>query len=174
MKTQNTRRVSLIITCVVVLTFLSITQLADRRVVEAQQPARQPRTAEQAFKNIQVIKTMPASQLQSAMSFMAASLGVDCSYCHTPPAMEKDDKATKQTARRMLIMMNEINKNFGDKTVVNCATVIAVGRSLLGFLPCPRSRHHSFQAFQQTRLYPPLMKYWTNTLRPLVVKRSTR
>ena len=91
-------------------------------VVSAQQPAQQPRTAEQAFKNIKVIKDMRAGQLQGAMNFMAASLGVDCTYCHTPPAMEKDDKATKQTARRMLAMVNEINKNFGDKTVVNCAT----------------------------------------------------
>jgi hypothetical protein len=137
MKVENTRRVSLTITFVAVLTFLSITQLADRRVVEAQQPARQPRTAEQAFKNIQVIKTMPASQLQSAMSFMAASLGVDCSYCHTPPAMEKDDKATKQTARRMLIMMNEINKNFGDKTVVNCATCHRGRTKPVGIPPLP-------------------------------------
>jgi hypothetical protein len=88
----------------------------------AQQPAQQPRTAEQAFKNIQVIKNMPASELQGAMSFMAASLGVDCSHCHSQPAMEKDDKSTKQTARRMLQMVNEINRNFGDKVVVNCAT----------------------------------------------------
>ena len=84
--------------------------------------AQQPRTAEQAFKNIKVIKNMPAGQLQGAMNFMAASLGVDCSYCHTRPAMEKDDKPTKQTARRMLAMVNEINKNFGDKPLVNCAT----------------------------------------------------
>jgi hypothetical protein len=83
---------------------------------------QQPRTAEQAFKNIQVIKTMPASQLQGAMSFMAASLGVDCSHCHTRPAMEKDDKPAKQTARRMLAMVNEINKTLGDKATVNCAT----------------------------------------------------
>lgn len=99
-----------------------IIQIADRRNVEAQQPAQQPRTAAQVFKNIQVIKEMPASQLQGTMSFIAASLGVDCSHCHTPPAMEKDDKVTKQTARRMLVMMNDINKNFGDKIVVNCAT----------------------------------------------------
>ncbi len=84
--------------------------------------AQQQRTAEQAFKNIKVIKSMPAGQLQNAMSFIAASLGVDCSYCHTPPAMEKDNKPTKETARRMLAMVNEINKNFGDKVVVNCAT----------------------------------------------------
>ena len=91
-------------------------------LINAQQPTQQPRTAEQVFKNIKVIKTMPANQLQGAMNFMAASLGVDCSYCHTPPAMEKDEKATKETARRMLAMVNEINKNFGDKIVVNCAT----------------------------------------------------
>jgi photosynthetic reaction center cytochrome c subunit len=84
--------------------------------------AQQTRTAEQAFKNIKVIKTMPADRLQGAMFFISASLGVDCTYCHTPPAMEKDDKPAKETARRMLLMVSEINKNFGDKNVVNCAT----------------------------------------------------
>jgi photosynthetic reaction center cytochrome c subunit len=99
-----------------------IALLGNERRVTAQQPAQQPRTAEQAFKNIKVIKSMPAAQLQGAMSFMAASLGVDCSHCHTRPAMEKDEKPTKETARRMLVMVSEINKNFGDKMVVTCAT----------------------------------------------------
>lgn len=102
--------------------FVVTAQLTNVRHANAQQAAQQPRTAEQAFKNIQVIKNMPANQLQNAMAFMSASLGVDCSYCHTPPAMEKDDKPTKATARRMLVMVNEINKNFGEKMVVNCAT----------------------------------------------------
>ena len=97
------------------------TPLANKLCVKAQQPA-QPRTAEQAFKNIKVIKSMPANQLQNAMQFMSGSLGVDCSYCHTPPAMEKDDKPTKETARRMLVMVSEINKNFESQNVVNCAT----------------------------------------------------
>jgi hypothetical protein len=101
---------------------LLVTQLINVRRVTAQQGTQQPRTAEQAFKNIKVIKSMPAGQLQGAMSFISASLGVECSYCHTPPAMEKDDKPTKETARRMLAMVTEINKNFGDKNVVNCAT----------------------------------------------------
>ena len=60
--------------------------------------------------------------MRYAMSFMTASLGVDCTHCHTPPAMEKDDKPAKQTARRMLAMVNEINQNFGDQAPVNCAT----------------------------------------------------
>jgi photosynthetic reaction center cytochrome c subunit len=122
MKAKQIRRTILSISFVATAAFLSVTQLTHVAKVGAQEPARQPRTAAQAFKNIQVIKSMPAAQLQSTMSFMAASLGVECSYCHTPPAMEKDDKATKHTARRMISMMNEINKNFGDKTVVNCAT----------------------------------------------------
>jgi photosynthetic reaction center cytochrome c subunit len=96
--------------------------ITNQRTVVAQQSNPQPRTAGNVFKNIKVLREMPASQLQGTMSFISASLGVDCSYCHMPPAMEKDDKTTKQTARRMMLMMNEINKNFGDKTVVNCAT----------------------------------------------------
>ncbi|HKR58866.1 MAG TPA: photosynthetic reaction center cytochrome c subunit family protein, partial [Pyrinomonadaceae bacterium] len=107
---------------VAVFSLISFIQISDRPTAMAQQPNQQPRTAAQAFKNIQVLKEMPASQLQGTMTFIAASLGVDCSHCHTPPAMEKDDKVTKQTARRMMAMMNEINKNFGDKIVVNCAT----------------------------------------------------
>lgn len=104
------------------LLFVCITQAINQSIVVGQQSNPQPRTAGNVFKNIQVLKDMPASQLQSTMSFISASLGVDCSHCHMPPAMEKDDKATKQTARRMMLMMKEINKNFGDKTVVNCAT----------------------------------------------------
>lgn len=104
------------------VSFVLISQTANRSRVAAQEPSQQPRTAEQAFKNIKIIKNMPASQLQGAMQFMSASLGVDCSHCHTRPAMEKDDKPAKQTARRMLFMVNEINKSFGDKPIVNCAT----------------------------------------------------
>ena len=91
-----------------------ITQLAERQRVTAQQGA-QPKTAGEAFKNIKVLKSMPAADLQSAMSFMAMSLGVECAHCHTPPAMEKDDKPAKETARRMLAMVSEINRNFGEQ-----------------------------------------------------------
>jgi len=104
--------------------------------VAGQQPPQQPKTAEQAFKNIQVIKSMPAGQLQNAMSFMAASLGVDCSHCHTPPAMEKDDKPAKQTARRMLSMVTEINKNF-ETPIVNCATCHRGRTKPVGIPPLP-------------------------------------
>lgn len=84
--------------------------------------AEQDKPAEQVFKNIQVLKGLPASQLRPAMSFMAASLGVKCSYCHTNP-WDSDVKPAKQTARKMLLMMRKVNQeNFGGTTVVNCAT----------------------------------------------------
>src|SRR5215510_4573210 len=121
MKTTAITRVWLTIVFSTVGFFFWVSKATDQSTAQVQTP-QPPRTAGQAFKNIQVLKDMPASQLQGAMSFMAASLGVECSHCHTPPAMEKDEKPAKQTARRMLVMMNDINKNFGDKILVNCAT----------------------------------------------------
>lgn len=111
--------------------------LAMKRSITAQEPSPPPKTAEQAFKNIKVIKTMPAAEVQRAMMFIVASLGVDCSYCHTPPAMEKDDKPTKETARRMLAMVAEINKNFGGKAEVNCATCHRGHSKPVASLPLP-------------------------------------
>ena len=68
-----------------------------------------PTTAEQFYKNIQVLKGFPADQLMPSMQFMTASLGVPCDFCHLENAFEKDDKETKQTARRMMRMMFAIN-----------------------------------------------------------------
>src|SRR6516225_2786905 len=68
---------------------------------QAGRPANEDKTAGQEFKNVQVLKDMPASQFREVMPFFAASLGVDCAYCHVQP-FEKDDKPAKQTARRMI------------------------------------------------------------------------
>ncbi|MGA8764338.1 MAG: photosynthetic reaction center cytochrome c subunit family protein, partial [Candidatus Sulfotelmatobacter sp.] len=68
-----------------------------------------PKMAEEQFKNIQVLKGVPADQLIPAMQFITASLGVECDFCHVQGAFEKDDKKTKQTARKMMEMMFAIN-----------------------------------------------------------------
>src|ERR1044072_3917029 len=65
--------------------------------VEAQQD-HQEQTAEQVYKNIQVLKGVPASQLNSIMSLMAGSLGVTCTHCHVNPWVS-DVKQGKQVAR---------------------------------------------------------------------------
>ncbi len=82
-----------------------------------------PQTAEQKFKNIQVLKGIPAEQLIPSMQFIAASLGVECEFCHVEHAMGKDDKKEKVAARKMITMMMAINKaNFDDKRQVTCYT----------------------------------------------------
>jgi photosynthetic reaction center cytochrome c subunit len=79
------------------------------------------KTAEQQFKNIQVLKGIPADQLFPTMQFITASLGVECEFCHVRNAFEKDDKKTKQTARKMMEMMFALNKdNFEGHREVTC------------------------------------------------------
>src|SRR6202051_1315422 len=76
----------------------------------AQTSAAGPKKAEEQFKNIQVLKGIPADQLIPGMQFITASLGVECEFCHVEGAFEKDDKKPKQTARKMMEMMFAINK----------------------------------------------------------------
>ncbi len=80
-----------------------------------------PKKAEEQFKNIQVLKGIPADQIFPTMQFVAASLGVECEFCHVKGAFEKDDKKPKQTARKMMEMMFAINKdNFDGHREVTC------------------------------------------------------
>src|SRR6266478_7065904 len=77
--------------------------------------------AEEEFKNIQALKGIPAEQVIPSMQFIAASVGVECEYCHVAHANEKDDKKPKVTARKMINMMVAINKdNFEGKREVTC------------------------------------------------------
>jgi Photosynthetic reaction centre cytochrome C subunit len=86
--------------------------------------------ASEQFRNIQVLKDLPADQLYPTMHFMADSLGVQCVDCHVgvPGQVdgEKDDKQMKRTARKMLMMTMEINKtNFDGQNgspAVTCYT----------------------------------------------------
>jgi outer membrane lipoprotein-sorting protein len=80
-----------------------------------------PKLAEEEYKNIQALKGIPAEQVIPSMQFIAASLGVECEYCHVPRQMDKDDKKPKVTARKMINMMIAINKeNFEGHREVTC------------------------------------------------------
>jgi len=75
------------------------------------------------FKNIQVLKDLPADQLLPSMQFISVSLGVECEACHVDGAREKDDKQMKLTARKMMQMQMDINKNsFNGQRQVTCNT----------------------------------------------------
>jgi photosynthetic reaction center cytochrome c subunit len=90
----------------------------------AQAPAA-PKLAEEQYKNIQVLKGIPADQILPAMQFISVSLGVECEHCHVREArglaFDKDDKKPKVTARKMMEMMSAINKdNFDGQREVTC------------------------------------------------------
>ena len=103
---------------------LSITILAAFLFsARAQEQTAKPKTAVQQFKNIQVLKEIPADQLIPTMQFIAGSLGVDCEFCHVKNAMDKDDKKEKQTARKMMAMELTINADqFDGHVEVTCYT----------------------------------------------------
>ena len=50
------------------------------------------KTTEEVYKNIQVLRGVPADQLNPTMRLVALSLGVQCSFCHVEGADDKDDK----------------------------------------------------------------------------------
>ncbi len=88
-----------------------------------QQGSPPPKTAGLVFKNIQVLKDIPADQLIPTMQFITGSLGVECDFCHVERQFDKDDKPEKKTARRMMEMMFAINKdNFKGEREVTCNT----------------------------------------------------
>ena len=86
-------------------------------------PAAHAQTAEQKFKNIQIFKTLPATQIDPTMAFISGSLGVRCNYCHASNGFDKDDKQTKLTARRMIQMVFDLNRgSFNGQGAVTCYT----------------------------------------------------
>ena len=95
--------------------------MAQAQFGPAQSAPAAGKTAEEVYKNIQVLKGVPAEQVIPAMQFISASLGVECEHCHVERAFEKDDKKQKQTARQMIRMMFAINKdNFDGHREVTC------------------------------------------------------
>jgi len=95
------------------------------------QPAQPPMT------NLQIIpKDTPRPQVVQAMQAIAASLGVQCNYCHVQEGrggrndFATDEKPTKKAARGMMLLTREINtklpaavtKSPEAATRVGCAT----------------------------------------------------
>src|SRR5215207_7770177 len=99
-------------------------------VLKAGQQPRAPRQqlAEEVFKNIQVLKGMPVDEFMGTMGFLASATGLNCTDCHVDEsggswARYADDNALKMATRRMLVMVNTINRtNFGGRQVVTCNT----------------------------------------------------
>ena len=98
-------------------------------VLGMQEPVRErPQMAEDAFKNVQILKGIPVDEFMGTMGFFSASLGLNCTDCHVDNsggdwALYAEDNALKQIARKMMLMVNSINQtNFGGRQVVTCNT----------------------------------------------------
>lgn len=90
---------------------------------KAEMQTKQVETAGQHFKNIKVLNDMPADQLGKVMNLMSASLGVNCNYCHVGEDFVKDGKEEKESARMMIKMTLDLNKNsFNGRTEISCNT----------------------------------------------------
>ncbi|HSE47756.1 MAG TPA: c-type cytochrome [Terriglobales bacterium] len=102
---------------------LASVALAQTTPAPAKSPT-QPKTAAEQFKNVKVLKDVPADQWFATMAFVAGSLGVGCDHCHVTTAWEKDDKPAKLRAREMMQMVRQINaQNFPDQpNRVTCTT----------------------------------------------------
>ncbi len=89
---------------------------------------QKPQMSEDAFKNIQVLRGIPVNEFMGTMGFFAASLGMNCTDCHGDDSAGSwdryaDDTPLKQTARRMVLMENLINRSdFGATRMVTCYT----------------------------------------------------
>ena len=108
-------------------------------VVGAQQPGPAPQRggqqapavpagplAPEKYKDIQVLKDVPASQLDVTMRYFVAATGLQCQTCHVRDqatgefAYEKDTR-TKSTARQMIQLVQTVNAgDFGAR--INCGT----------------------------------------------------
>ena len=93
--------------------------------IKSDMQIKQTETAGQKFKNIKVLNDMPADQMGKVMNMMSASLGVSCVFCHTSNDgdYEKEGNENKDTARQMLKMTFDLNKNYFDaRPEINCNT----------------------------------------------------
>lgn len=92
---------------------------------------REEKPAEQVFKNIQVMKGVPAGRLLRIMEMAYnRALGVNCTHCHVAGQWEREDKPAKQATREMITMVRAINNEYlksnkslkSTSPVVNCMT----------------------------------------------------
>ena len=92
---------------------------------------KEQQPAETVFKNVQVMKGMPAERLLRAMEFgFGPALGVSCTHCHVPGKWDSDEDPTKKIAREMMAMNRAINEQYlkkieglkGPNPAVSCTT----------------------------------------------------
>jgi photosynthetic reaction center cytochrome c subunit len=123
-------------------------------------PVDRPPLAEEVFTNVQLLRGIPVDQFMGTMGVFSASTGLNCTDCHLDEsggnwAKYADDNPRKQTARRMMQMVNGINQaNFGGRQVVTCFTCHR-GTSRPGTMPSIDLLYSSPPPFEPGELITP-------------------
>ena len=105
---------------ITVLMALTLAAVLPTRA-QAAPPSMEGKTAEQFYKSIKVLNGVPADQVIESMHQIRAALGVNCEFCHEDPDRAADTKEAKETARQMMRMVMDINKNnFKGQQEVTC------------------------------------------------------
>ena len=100
-----------------------VAMLASGAAIGVTAQQEKPPMADDVFKNIQVLRGLTVDEFMWTMGFISASLSMNCSDCHDPTnaASYALDNPRKQAARRMIVMVDAINKaNFGGRRQVTC------------------------------------------------------
>jgi hypothetical protein len=100
--------------------------IARAQTGSAAPAGEKPLLAEQAFKNVKVLRGIPVKEFMETMGFFSAALALNCSDCHSGGGdwgSYAEDTPLKQTTLRMILMVNAINRaNFSGAPAVTCYT----------------------------------------------------
>ena len=123
----GSRRTILGVIAIGMVCLLGVSTTTRGQAAQAAQ-APKPQMAEEIFKNISVLRGIPIDEFMDTMGMISAALGLNCLDCHTSDADKSwerfgADTTMKNTARRMIQMVNTINKeNFKGVRSVTCFT----------------------------------------------------
>jgi len=122
--------------------------------------AQVPKSAGEAFKNVQVLKRVPEDQWFDTMAFIAGSLGTTCDHCHSSEFEKDEGNPNNLKAREMMRMVDAINlNNFGGQVVVTCNTCHRGSIKPQG-TPKPDAQHW-IQASETAAIPPPALQILT-------------
>lgn len=131
-KGNSQQRQAVALAVAVVLGLMTVSPAA------AQQAANnaKPLMVEDVFKNVQELKGIPVNQFMDTMGFFAAAIGLNCTGCHVPEALQNwsrfaDDVPRKRMSRVMIRMVDSINKEkFGGRRMITCWTCHRGGQAV--------------------------------------------
>jgi len=89
---------------------------------------QKPLMAEDVFKNVQLLKGISVKEFMDTMGFFSAATSLNCIDCHAAEGADNlaayaTDTPMKQTARKMILMVNALNRaNFAGQRKVTCYT----------------------------------------------------